>query len=323
MGKKLYLTCRNGLNCDILIQALTKLVKQQNLSVKEKLKEETKQRLAQVYVLLEEAGKDSEEDKKQQEELGKLLDALECEKICISSLPEGNSEVTLEEQSVFIFRILQRYHIPIELQPKKGELLSLGIVCFLAVFGEWETGKTLEYIVQTVIEKDDRDIIIKLLFCSDTDDLEKEKDTVQVLETNVDDCSGEQLGYAIECLMRAGALDASCFPIYMKKNRVAYMLQVLCRKEQQEALEDIIFRETTSIGLRRYEEKRRILPRTFKEIRLKDGQKVTVKVCEHHGQKFCYPEFETVKRVCEKTGRAYRDVYDEASAKAGGYYENL
>ena len=56
------------------------------------------------------------------------------------------------------------------------------------------------------------------------------------------------------------------------------------------------------------------MPRTFKEIQLKDGQKVTVKVCEHHGQKFCYPEFETVKKVCEETGRAYRDVYDEASA---------
>ena len=86
MGKRLYLTCRNGLNCNVLIQALTKLVKQQNLSVKNKLKEETEQRLIQVYDLLEEAGKDREEDKKQQEELGKLLDALECEKICISSL---------------------------------------------------------------------------------------------------------------------------------------------------------------------------------------------------------------------------------------------
>ena len=123
--------------------------------------------------------------------------------------------------------------------------------------------------------------------------------------------------------MKAGALDASCFPIYMKKNRVAYMLQVLCKKERQEALEDIIFRETTSIGLRKYEENRRTLPRTFKEIQLKGGQKVTMKVCEHHGQKFCYPEFETVKKVCEETGRAYRDVYDEASALAGGYYENL
>lgn len=323
MRNRLYLTCKNGLNCNALIQALTKLLNRQNLFVKEKLNEETKQRLAKVYALLEEAGEDWEEDRKQQEELGRLLDALECEKICFSSLPEGNNEETLEEKSVSVFRILQKYHIPIELQPQMGELLNLGAVCFLAVFGEWETEKTLDCIVQTVIEKADRDIVVKLLLCSDKENLEKTKDTVQVLETNVDDCSGEQLGYAIECLMKAGALDASCFPIYMKKNRVAYMLQVLCKKERQEALEDIIFRETTSIGLRRYEERRRILPRAFKEIRLKDGHKVTVKVCEHHGKKFCYPEYETVKKVCEETGRAYRDVYDEASAVAGGYYEDL
>ena len=323
MGKRLYLTCRNGLNCDVLIQALRKLVKQQNLSVKNKLKKETEQRLAQVYDLLEETGEGGEEDKKQQKELGKLLDALECEKICISSLPEGNNEETFEEKSASIFHVLQKYHIPIKVQPEKGELLSLGVVCFLAVFGEWEIEKTSGYLMQTIIEKSDKDIVIKLLLCLDTEVSEKVKDMVQVLETNVDDCSGEQLGYAIECLMKAGALDASCFPIYMKKNRVAYMLQVLCKREQRENLEDIIFRETTSIGLRRYEENRRILPRTFKEIQLKDGQKVTVKVCEHHGQKFFYPEFETVKKVCEKTGRAYRDVYDEASAVAGGYYENL
>lgn len=323
MRNRLYLTCKNGLNCNALIKALTKLLNRQNLFVKEKLNEETKQRLAKVYALLEEAGEDWEEDRKQQEELGRLLDALECEEICFSSLPEGNNEETLEEKSVSVFRILQKYHIPIELQPQMGELLSLGAVCFLAVFGEWETEKTLDCIVQTVIEKADRDIVVKLLLCSDKENLEKTKDTVQVLETNVDDCSGEQLGYAIECLMKAGALDASCFPIYMKKNRVAYMLQVLCKKERQEALEDIIFRETTSIGLRRYEERRRILPRAFKEIRLKDGHKVTVKVCEHHGKKFCYPEYETVKKVCEETGRAYRDVYDEASAVAGGYYEDL
>lgn len=323
MGNKLYLTCKNGLDSSIFIQALRKLVKQQSLSWKAKLKEKTEQRLVQVYALLEKAGQESEENKEQLKEMGRLLDTLECEKICFSFLPEGNNAETFEEKSVAIFHILQKYYMPIELQPEKGELLSLEMVCFLAVFGEWETGQSVDCLVQTVIEKDDRGRMIKLLLCADTKVSEKAENIVQVLETNVDDCSGEQLGYAIECLMKAGALDASCFPIYMKKNRVAYMLQVLCKKEQQEVLEDIIFRETTSIGLRRYEEKRRILPRTFKEIRLKDGQKVTVKVCEHHGQKFCYPEFETVKKVCEETGRAYRDVYDEASAVAGGYYENL
>lgn len=323
MGNILYLTSKNGLNCHVLIKGLKKLVAKQNLPIKAKLKEDTEEKLIQVYDLLEEAGENREEYRRDQEELGRLLDTLECDKICFSFLPEGNNEETLGEKSILILRILQKYHIPIKLQPKKGEILSLGIVCFLAVFGEWEIEKQPCCLMQTMIEKDEKDVMIKLLLCSDGRDSEKVKDEVQVLETNVDDCSGEQLGYAIECLMKAGALDASCFPIYMKKNRIAYMLQVLCRKEQQEQLEDIIFRETTSIGLRRYEEERRILPRTFNEVILKDGYKVTVKVCEHHGQKFCYPEFETVKKVCEKTGRAYKDVYDEASVVAGRYYEKL
>ena len=146
----------------------------------------------------------------------------------------------------------------------------------------------------------------------------EEKDTVWVLETNVDDCSGEQLGYTMECLLEAGALDTSCFPVYMKKNRPAYMLQVICRVEMREELESILFRETTSIGLRRYREEREILPRTFAEVCLKTGQKIRVKICEHHGEKFYYPEYETVKTACRESRRAFRDVYDEAAALAGG-----
>lgn len=323
MGNILYMTSKNGLNCHVLIKGLKKLVKKQNLSMQTELKTDTAEKLKRVYALLEEVGEKQEEYKNNQEELGKLLDTLECDKIYFSFLPEGNNEETFEKKSTLILDILQKYQIPIKVQPEKGEILSLGIVCFLSVFGEWKIEKQSCCLIQTMIEKDKNDLMIKLLLCSDTRDLEKEKEKVQVLETNIDDCSGEQLGYAIECLMKAGALDASCFPIYMKKNRAAYMLQVLCRKEQEEQLEDIIFRETTSIGLRKYEEKRRILPRTFREVLLKNGCKVTVKVCEHHGQKFYYPEFETVKKVCEKTGRPYKDVYNEASALAGGYYEKL
>lgn len=323
MGNRLYLTCKNGLNCRVLIEALKKLAARQGLCIKGELKKTTAEKLAQVYHLIKEAGKEAEEYQKEQEELGKLLDALECDKIRFSYLPEGNNEETFHENSVSILNVLQKYGIPVEVQQNKGELLSLSSVCFLAVFGECKRKESPCFVTETIVEKGDEDIMVKLLLCSDVENQGKAEASIQVLETNIDDCSGEQIGYAIECLMKEGALDASCFPVYMKKNRAAYMLQVLCRKEQREKLEDIIFRETTSIGLRRYEENRRILPRTFEEIILKDGHTVTVKVCEHHGQKFYYPEFETVKKVCEETGRAYRDIYDEASAVAGGYYEKL
>ena len=85
------------------------------------------------------------------------------------------------------------------------------------------------------------------IVCTDT----TTPDKIWKLECNIDDCGGEVLGYTMERLMENGALDACYLPIYMKKNRPAYMLTVLCRPEDRERLEDIIFEETTTIGIRR------------------------------------------------------------------------
>lgn len=228
-----------------------------------------------------------------------------------------------------ILYILRNSRLSIDILPGGEENLTPGSAVFLSVFGE----SAKEIGVKSILDdasgisrrEEDRGILRALVLGErwDGEEDDKERDRVQVLETNVDDCSGEQLGYAIECLMKAGALDASCFPIFMKKGRPAYMLQVICKKERQKDLEDIIFRETTSIGLRRYEENRRILPRSFTEVQLKDGHKVKIKVCSHHGQKFYYPEYDTVKQVCLDTGRPYRNVYDEAAALAGGYGNDI
>ena len=228
-----------------------------------------------------------------------------------------------------ILYILKNSRLSIDILPGGEENLTPGSAAFLSVFGETAKEIGVKNILDGASgisrEEEDRGILRALVLGErwDGEEDDKERDRVQVLETNVDDCSGEQLGYAIECLMKAGALDASCFPIFMKKGRPAYMLQVICKKERQKDLEDIIFRETTSIGLRRYEENRRILPRSFTEVQLKDGHKVKIKVCSHHGQKFYYPEYDTVKQVCLDTGRPYRNVYDEAAALAGGYGNDI
>lgn len=228
-----------------------------------------------------------------------------------------------------ILYILRNSRLSIDILPGGEENLTPGSAAFLSVFGETAKEIGVKNILDGASgisrEEEDRGILRALVLGErwDGEEDDKERDRVQVLETNVDDCSGEQLGYAIECLMKAGALDASCFPIFMKKGRPAYMLQVICKKERQKDLEDIIFRETTSIGLRRYEENRRILPRSFTEVQLKDGHKVKIKVCSHHGQKFYYPEYDTVKQVCLDTGRPYRNVYDEAAALAGGYGNDI
>ena len=141
-------------------------------------------------------------------------------------------------------------------------------------------------------------------------------ETVCVMETNVDDCSGEQLGYAREVLLKAGALDVCCMPLYMKKGRPAYLFQIICKPTDEEALKTILFRETTSIGFRRYEEERQKLDREMISVTLPDGNTIRIKKCMHHEVTYYYPEYEDVKKTCEMRGEAFRMVYEEARSLA-------
>lgn len=134
-------------------------------------------------------------------------------------------------------------------------------------------------------------------------------DTVQVMETNVDDCTGEQLGYTQELLLEAGALDVVFRPIYMKKSRPAYLLQVICRPEQTEELQNVIFRETTTIGIRSYMAKRTVLERRIRQIDTPYGP-VRVKICRFGVEEFHYPEYEDVKDFCRASGESYRNAYE-------------
>ncbi len=137
----------------------------------------------------------------------------------------------------------------------------------------------------------------------------KQTDTIWVLETNIDDCSGEVLGYTLERLLENGARDAFYRPIYMKKNRPAYQLTVLCKQEDVDHLEDIIFSETTSIGIRRRQEIRTILDRSFRKLQTPFGE-MDVKVVEVDGQMRAYPEYDTAKKLAKEQRVPLRVIYD-------------
>ena len=126
-----------------------------------------------------------------------------------------------------------------------------------------------------------------------------ENQSILVLETNIDDCSGELLGNVIEKLMCNGALDAFLTPIYMKKNRPAYCLSVLCEEENLNKIQDIIFEETTTIGIRYHREERKILDREKSVITTKYGE-IEVKKVKHNNNFYIYPEFESVKKLAEE-----------------------
>ena len=141
------------------------------------------------------------------------------------------------------------------------------------------------------------------------------EDTICKLEANIDDCTGEALGYAMKLLMEAGARDVYYVPAFMKKNRPAWILNVLCKEEVREDLEQIIFRETTTIGIRRTAMKRTILEREIREIDTSMG-KVLIKVCKDGEKTYFYPEYESLAELCKKTGLSYREAFEIAVNEA-------
>lgn len=133
-------------------------------------------------------------------------------------------------------------------------------------------------------------------------------DTICKLECNLDDCSGEVLGYTIERLMKEGALDVCYLPIYMKKNRPAYMLTVLCHPEDQQKMEQIIFAETTTIGIRRQFMERTVLPRKIEQKKSSLGAVSVKRMLREAGETLTL-EYETVAAIARKTGLPFREVY--------------
>ena len=136
------------------------------------------------------------------------------------------------------------------------------------------------------------------------------QDEIWKLESNMDDCSGEVFGNLMETLFRAGARDVHYFPVYMKKNRPAYQLNVICDEEKIPKLEEVIFRETTTIGIRRVRMKRTVLKRREEEIRGWFGT-AKVKVCSLPAGERAYPEYESVKTISQEQGISYMDAYYE------------
>jgi uncharacterized protein (TIGR00299 family) protein len=128
-----------------------------------------------------------------------------------------------------------------------------------------------------------------------------EKDTIWKLECNIDDCTGEALGYCMGKLLRSGARDVHYIPVYMKKNRPAYQLDVICDDTTRETLENIIFAETTTIGIRRCRMERTVMKREFATIATEYGD-ATVKICRHGEIEKIYSEYESAAVIAEKSG---------------------
>jgi len=139
-------------------------------------------------------------------------------------------------------------------------------------------------------------------------------EVVSVIEANVDDMSPQLYGFFVDQALAAGALDVTCTPIQMKKNRPGILVSVLCTPETSDALAQLLFEQTTTIGARIYEARRKVLDRELLSVETPYGA-VKVKVARRDGKALnVAPEYEDCQRLATEKGVPLKQVIMAAQA---------
>ena len=138
---------------------------------------------------------------------------------------------------------------------------------------------------------------------------EMDAPTEEILELscNLDDCTGEAIGFAMERLLDAGALDVYWTSVGMKKNRPGILLTCMCRPSDREKMVKLLFKHTTTLGVRESAFRRYTLSRESKTIQTPDGD-IRVKVSTGYGVTREKPEFEDLAKIARKTGKSFSEL---------------
>ncbi|MBS6956751.1 MAG: nickel pincer cofactor biosynthesis protein LarC [Enterocloster asparagiformis] len=249
------------------------------------------------------------------------LDNLGIENVAVSPLAEGSGYVRCQHGVIPVpvpatANIAAAHGLTLRLTDNDGEMVTPTGAAIAAAVRTMDRLPASCRIVKTGMgagKKDFKQANVLRAMILETE--ERAEDQMWVMESNIDDCTGEMLGFAMETILAAGAADVWATPIYMKKNRPAYMLSVLCGEERLEELETLVLTQTTTIGVRRYPVSRTIMDRRTETVETQYGQ-AQVKVCGYRGKQFFYPEYESVKAICREHGMDFQSVYDAVKRQA-------
>jgi pyridinium-3,5-bisthiocarboxylic acid mononucleotide nickel chelatase len=153
----------------------------------------------------------------------------------------------------------------------------------------------------------DRPNLLRILLGTEAQELYT--DTVIILESNLDDTSPEWLGFLMGRLLEAGALDVTFCPVQMKKNRPGVLLQVVGKPHQKDLFMEMIFRESTTLGVRFTYSQRKTLERSLEEVDSPWGKIMVKKVVLPEGSQRLLPEYEACRTIAEEKGIPIRDIY--------------
>lgn len=247
------------------------------------------------------------------------LDNLDITEVIVPMLCDGTGFIRCQHGQIpvpvpAVVNVAQTHHLKLKITDIEGEMVTpTGAAVVAAIRTSEKLPESFE-IVATGLGAGKRQYrcpgILRAMLIHQTETETQEADRIWRLETDIDDCSGEAMGHVMQKLLENGAREVHYTPVFMKKNRPAYELVVLCKKEKISRMEEIIFTETTTIGIRRNELDRTILRRSEEEIQTPIG-KVQVKICTlPNGTERCYPEYESAAALAKEAGLSFREAYD-------------
>lgn len=249
-----------------------------------------------------------------------LIDDLNIERVIVSGLSEEHGFVVCQHGSLpvpvpAVVNIAEKYGIVLRGTDTDGEMVTPTGIAIAAALRTDEKLPAAYKIIKTGIGLGKRDFgranFLRAMVIEDT----VTPDQMYVIETNIDDSTAEELGLTMEKLLAAGAADVHFEPCFMKKNRPAYILRVITTAALLPQAEDIIFRNTTTIGLRKYPVERRCMERRKVKVSLADGE-AEVKRCQLGDIVRYNPEYESIKALSAASGRPFRDIFDDARRAA-------
>nr|WP_317348482.1 nickel pincer cofactor biosynthesis protein LarC [uncultured Blautia sp.] len=251
------------------------------------------------------------------------LDNLDITEVIVPELYEGKGAVRccqgmLPVPAPEVVYIVQQNRIPLKITEVEGELVTpagAAVAAALRTSGQLPENLVIQKTGMGAGKKNHNcpGILRAMVLREKTKRQEnlQGRDRIWHLETNIDDCTGEELGNVMKLLFEAGAKDVYYTPIYMKKNRPAYELSVICTEETRNILENIIFEETTTIGIRRTEMERTVLKREIHLLEA-EGFPVKAKICTlPDGSRRCYPEHDSAAALAADRRISYREAWQK------------
>lgn len=255
-----------------------------------------------------------------------LLDDLDIDKFIVTGLSEGKGTVMCQHGELpvpvpAVLNIAQTYGIRLHPTNNVGEMVTPTGIAIVAALCPQDKLPANYRILQSGIGLGKRDFghanFLRSMIIAD----EAEDGDVYAVESNIDDCSAELLGWAMEKIFAAGAYDVHYEPCYMKKNRPAYILRAIVPAGNLEAVEYAVFKYTTTIGLRKYLVDRTCMERKQIKVQLPTGS-VDVKISTYKDIVRVKPEFASVQQLAEITGRDFQEIYNIAQRLALENEEN-